>query len=148
MSNRRTIQSIPRNILQNNLRQITDFLDNSIVREENFRTNIMRTSDIRRQHRHMATRLERMNERLQHIDQLLNAYIAVVVHRMPPPPQVRSRMINEAFRVFQNSNMWQHYPDIVQSERQRLTELSDRLNDLELQVCHIIFYLHSLSSSR
>lgn len=146
MSNRRILQSIPQNILHNNLREITDLLDNMISTEENFRTNMMRTSNISRQHRQMATRLERMYDRLQRINQLLNAYIAVVVHRVPP--QIQSRRIRQAFRVFQDANIWQQYPRIVQSERQRLTDLSERLDELELQVRHLIFYLRSLSSSR
>jgi len=146
MSNRRILQSIPQNILHNNLREITDLLDNMISTEENFRTNMMRTSNIPRQHRQMVARLERMDGRLQRINQLLNAYIAVVVLRVPP--QIQSRRIRQAFRVFQDANIWQQYPRIVQSERLRLTDLSGRLDELELQVRHLIFYLRSLSSSR
>lgn len=146
MSNIRTIQNIPQKILQNNLKEITDLLDNMISTEENNLTNIMRRGNIPRQHRQMALRLERMLERLQHINQLLNAYLAVVVHRVLP--QIQSRRIGQAYRVFQESNIWQRHPGIVRTERRRLTELSDRLDNLESQVRHVIFYLRSLSLSR
>ena len=130
--------------LQNNLREITDLLDNMISTEENNLANIMRRANIPRQHLQMALRLERMMDRLQHIDQLLNAYIAVVVHRVPP--HIQSRRIRQAYRVFQDANIWQQYPGIVRTIRHRLTNLSDRLNELQLQVPHVIFYLRSLSS--
>ncbi len=144
MSNRRTTQSISQKILQNNLREITDLLDNMISTEETNLTNMMRTANIHRQHRQMVLRLERMLERLQRIDQLLNAYLAVVVHRIRP--QIESRRIQQAYHIFHDSNIWQQYPSIVRTERYRLTELSNRLNELQLQVRHVIFYLRSLSS--
>lgn len=139
MSSRNVVQSN----LQNNLREITDLLDNMISTEENNLANMMLRGDMPRQHRQMAARLERMRDRLQHIDELLNAYIALVAHRVPP--QIQSRRIRQAYRVFQGSNIWQQYPGIVRTIRHRLIDLSDRLNELQLQVPHVIFYLRSLS---
>lgn len=138
-SSRNVVQSN----LQNNLREITDLLDNMISTEEKNLANMMLRGDMPRQHRQMVARLERMRERLQHIDQLLNAYIGVVVHRVAP--SIQSRRIRQAYRIFQDTNMWQQYPGIVRTIRHRLTDLSDRLNELQLQVPHVIFYLRSLS---
>ena len=83
--------------------------------------------------------------RLQRIEQLFNAYIAVVVHRVPPPRQIHSRRIQQAYRLFQDANIWQQSPSIMRTERQRLTDLSERLDDLRTQVRNTIFHLRSLS---
>ena len=141
MSSRNVVQSN----LQNNLRQITDLLDNRISTDEDTYHNMMRTSNIHRQHRQMTRRLQYMYQRLQRTIQLLNAYIAVVVHRVPPPRQIQSRRIQQAYQLFHDANIWHQYPGIVQSERRRLTNLSIRFNELFLQVRGALSGLYSLS---
>ena len=140
------MSSMSRNVVQsnlrNNLRQITDLLENMISTEEDIFINMMRVSNISRQHRQMTRRLEQMYERLQRIDRLMNAYIAVVVHQVSP--HIQSRRIQQAYRLFRDANIWQQYPGIIRTERQRLTDLSERLDDLRSQVRNSIFRLRSL----
>jgi len=138
-------QDLDQHILQNNLREITDLLNNLISVEKTKMDTIMSESNIPRQHRYMRLRFIQMMDRLRRIDRLLNSYLALVVHQRPP--QSGSRRIQQAYRLYRQVNLWQNYPNIIRQERRRLTALSQRLDELIVQVRHLIFYLGSLSSS-
>lgn len=138
MSNQNVVQIN----LQNNLREVADLIDSRISSEETRVATIMRTRSIPRQHRQMALWFSQMMDRLENIDNLLNAYLALVLYRRPP--DVQSRRLQQAYRLYTEVNMWQNYPGIVRKEHHRLTELSDRLDELKVRVRHLVVYLRSL----
>jgi hypothetical protein len=108
MSNQNVVQIN----LQNNLREVADLPDSRISAEETRFATIMRTLNISRENRQMALWFSQMMDRLEPIDNLLNAYLALVLYRQPPRSnQGGSNRPTVIYRGKQVSELSRHCPE-------------------------------------